>query len=97
MRPVVQKIKDSKYKRSKADPCLYYRWKDGILALMVSWVDDIMALGHPEDVKQIEEDLNNSFACKSEGYLKEYISSKADFIRDETGLGTIKITQPILV
>ena len=64
---------------------------------MVSWVDDIMALGHPEDVKQIEEDLNNAFACKSKGYLKEYVGSKIDFTRDGTGLGTIKITQPVLV
>ena len=94
---LVGKIKDSKYERSKADPCLYYRWKNGRLALMVSWVDDIMALGHPEDVKQIEEDLKNAFACKSEGYLKEYVGSKVDFTRDETGLGTIKITQPVLV
>ena len=64
---------------------------------MVSWVNDIMALGHPEDVKQIEEDLKNAFACKSEGYLKEYVGSKVDFTQDETGLGTIKITQPVLV
>ena len=58
---------------------------------------NIMALGHPEDVKQIKEDLKNAFACKSEGYLKEYVGSKVDFTRDETGLGTIKITQPVLV
>ena len=32
---LVEKIKDSKYERSKADPCLYYRWKNGRLALMV--------------------------------------------------------------
>ena len=26
---LVGKVKDSKYERSKADPCLYYRWKNG--------------------------------------------------------------------
>ena len=64
---------------------MYYRWKNGRLALMVSWVDDIMALGHPEDVKQIEEDLKNAFACKSEGCLKEYVGSKVDLLETKQG------------
>ncbi len=46
--------------------------------MIVSWVDDIMALGHPEDVKQIKEDLKRAFACKCKGELKEYIGSKVD-------------------
>ena len=94
---LVGKVKDSKYVRSKADPCLYFRWKNERLALMVSWVDDILAVGHPDDVKDMEADLNKAFACKSEGRLTEYVGSKVDMTRDENGLGTIKITQPVLV
>ena len=64
---------------------------------MVSWVDDILAVGHPDDVKDMEADLKKAFACKSEGRLKEYVGSKVDMTRDENGLGTIKVTQPVLV
>ncbi len=46
---------------------------------MVSWVDDIMALGHSEDVKQIKEDLERVFVCKCKEELKEYVDSKVDF------------------
>ena len=53
---LVKKVKDRNYNRSKADPCLYYIRRNGRLAVMLSWVDDILALGHPDDVKQIEVD-----------------------------------------
>ena len=52
---------------------------------MVSWVDGIMALGHPGDVKQIKEDFKNAFACKSEGYLKEYVGSKVFLLEMKQG------------
>jgi hypothetical protein len=34
--------------RSKANPCLYYKWEKGSLVIMISWIDDNMILG-PED------------------------------------------------
>jgi hypothetical protein len=43
---------------------------------MLTWVDDILALGHPEDVKQIKADFQSAFVSKSEGELKEYIGNK---------------------
>ncbi len=39
---------------------------------MVSWVDGILAVGHPDDVKEMDADLKKAFACKSEGKLNEY-------------------------
>ena len=35
--------------------------------------------------------------CKLEGEMKEYVVSKIDIVRDNTGLGTAKFTQPVLV
>jgi len=35
--------------------------------------------------------------CKSEGEIKEYVGSKLDIMRDNTGLGTAKFAQPVLV
>ena len=48
---LVDKVKERSWKRSKADLCLYYLWMNGRMAVMLSWVDDILALGHPEDIK----------------------------------------------
>ncbi len=64
---------------------------------MVPWVDDIQALRHPEDVKEVKEDLAKAFLCKYKGELAKYVGSKADLICDKNGFGTVKITQPLLV
>eukprot|EP01082_Thalassiosira_pseudonana_P003604 g3149.t1 g3149 contig12:1513564-1518213(-) len=85
------------YKRSRADPCLYYIWTDGRLALFATWVDDIIVFGHPQDVDAIEKNLKEAFVCKSEGELKEYVGSKIDVMRKSNGLVAIKITQPVLI
>lgn len=96
-RTLVESIKERRYNRSKADPCLYYVWRDGRLSLCLSWVDDILALGEKQDVERIQQDLESKFTCKREGPLKEYVGSKIDLSRDENGLGKLKFTQPVLV
>ena len=88
---------DRKYEYLKADPCLSFIWKDGRLAVILSWVDDIVALGCPKDVKQIRCNLEGAFICKSEGELKEYVGSKIDIKQKSNGLATIKFTQPVLI
>ncbi len=45
----------------------------------------------------MDADLKKAFACKSEGRLKEYVRSKVDMTCNKNGLGTIKVTQPVLV
>ena len=32
------------YERSKADPCLYWKWKDDDLIIWLSWIDDCLCL-----------------------------------------------------
>ena len=60
-------------------------------------MDDILALGYPEDVKQIEADLQSAFVSKSEGEKKEYVGNKVDVVRQSDGRARIKVTQPVLV
>ena len=48
---LVKKTKNRGYKRSKANPCLYFVWKENRLAVMASWVD------METDVNQIKSDL----------------------------------------
>ena len=76
---LVKKEKDRNYSRSKTDPCLYFILQNGRLTVMLSWVDDI-SLGHLEDVKQIESDVQSAFVSKSAGEMKEYIGNKVDVV-----------------
>ena len=88
---LVKTVKGKMYQRSPADPCLYYRWKEGRLVMMLSWIDD-----NPKDVEQFRKDIEAGFKCKFEGPLKEYIGSKVDMKRSESGT-KIKITRSVLV
>ena len=67
------------YKQSKADPCLYFAWKENVLVVFVVWVDDVMVLGPPLPVEQVQRDLEIAFTCKREGELTEYVGSKLNF------------------
>ena len=64
---------------------------------MLLWVDDILALGHPDDVSQMKTDLLNAFKYKYEGELKDYMGSKIDIKRLESGLAAVKFIQPVLI
>lgn len=57
----------SKYKRSKADPCMFYEWRDGRLTVFMCWIDDIIIFGSLVDVKRVEDKIKSVFECKSEG------------------------------
>eukprot|EP00956_Cyclotella_meneghiniana_P014849 scaffold22402_cov46-Cyclotella_meneghiniana.AAC.1 len=85
------------YQRSKAEPCLYYAWIDGRLVIFVSWIDDFMILGHPQDVARVKQDISSAFVSQDEGSLMEYVGVKCDFKRGADGIGTMKVTQPVLV
>jgi hypothetical protein len=54
-------------------------------------------LGHPNDVNQIEEDLQRAGVSKSEGDMKEYIGNKVDVVHQSDGRARVNITQPVLV
>ncbi len=36
--------------RSKADPCVYFKWTRNGLMIWSSWVDDLLSCGHKHDV-----------------------------------------------
>ena len=93
----VKHVPGRRYDRSKADPCLYFVWSSGRLALMASWVDDLIMMGSREDLDMIRKDLEGIFDCKHEGTLKEYVGSKIDVTIEPDGRKKIKFTQPVLI
>ena len=90
-------VKKMMYTQLKADPCLYVAWVDTSLAVLVTWVGDMMILGPRTLVEQIQHDLENAFACKHEGELTEYVGSTIMINCDSTGFGTVKFMQPVPV
>ena len=53
------------------------------MVVFVAWVDDVMVLGPPSLVEQVQRDLEKSFTCKRKGELTEYVGSKLTFSHDE--------------
>ena len=72
---LVSKVKDRKHEILKADPCLFFCWKDGRLVVMVSWVDGIMTRREPVNVKPLRLDLESTSKYKSKDELKAYVDS----------------------
>ena len=94
---MVEKIKGRHYEGSKVDPCLYFCRRSGRMSLMISWVNDFMLLGTPDDVERMKSDSMSIFKCKPEGPLTEYVGSKIDITRKENGIARVKFTQPVLL
>ncbi len=80
-------------KRSTADPCLYYKWVEGRLVIMISWINDNMILDLSNLVMQIKNDLIKKIECNDCGHLEEYVGNKIDYI----GKDAIQFTQNVLM
>ena len=57
-------VKKMKYQQIIADPCLYFAWVANALVMLVASVDDVMILGPPAMVEQVQKDLKDAFMCK---------------------------------
>ena len=67
------------------------------MVVFVAWIDDVMVLGPPSLVEQVQCDIEKSFTCKRKGELTEYEGSKLTISCDDNGKGTVKFTQPVLI
>jgi hypothetical protein len=81
-------------KRSKADPCLYFKWTIHGLLIWISWVDDCLVCGKREAVEIAKTEIKEYFECDEVGELLEYVGCKVEHNRDEHW---IKLTQPVLM
>lgn len=83
-----------RFKRSKADPCLYFKWTDKGLTLITSVVDDMNITGDKDDVIEAKKGITSIFECDEVGETKEYVGLKLDYNPEA---GYVKITQPVLL
>jgi hypothetical protein len=70
-------------KQSSADPCLYYKWEGGRLAIMISWIDDNMIVGPSNLVLKLKRNLMERFKCDDCGELTEYTGNKIERIGED--------------
>jgi hypothetical protein len=76
-----------------ADPCLYYKWVNGRLVMMMSWIDNIAIIGQESNVMDLKKALMNQFKCKDCGPMDEYVGCTIEKL--ETG--GIKYHQKVLL
>jgi hypothetical protein len=92
---LVRVLRQMGLKRSKADPCLYFRWGGGgTLNIWISWVDDLLSVGTKNDVWDGKQKLKTHFEIDEVGELKEYVGCKVEYHKQE---GWTKLTQPVLL
>jgi hypothetical protein len=85
---------DMKFKRSQADPCLYYAWTKKGLTLWISWIDDCLVVGSKGNVKRAKKKMVDRFDCDIIGNMNEYVGCKLERNYEE---GWIRFTQPVLI
>lgn len=89
---VLKAMQELSCDKSKADPCLYYKWTKNGLVIWVSWIDDLLCAGPKEEALKMKAGILNKFACDEQGKANKYIGNKI-----ERGVGYIKLTQPVFV
>jgi hypothetical protein len=80
-------------KWSSDNPCLYYKWVDGRLVIMISWINDNMILGPSNLVMQLKSNLMQQFNCEGCGHHEEYVGNKIKYI----GNNAIQFVQTLLI
>jgi hypothetical protein len=93
-RTLLKALKAVELKRSKADPCVYYRWTDNGLNIWASWVDNLLSCGSNKDVKEGRQAIKKHFDIDKIGELNEYVGCKVEYNREE---GWLRLTQPVLI
>ena len=87
-------FKHMKFTRSKADPCLQFKWTALGLLLWITWVDDCLVIGPPDALKKSKEEMSNLFDVADLGPIQEYVGCKVDYDPKQRAA---KITQPVLL
>jgi hypothetical protein len=85
-------LKFLKWERSKADPCLSFKWVDNRIIIFLLWVDDCLIAGQAHDVERETSDWRKLFDTTDEGEMKEYVGCKVERTKDY-----IRLTQPVKV
>ena len=89
---ILNTMDEMEFKRSKMDPCLYYKWDKNGLCIITSYVDDVYAAGTKAAVMEPKRQFFEHYKCDDVGEAVEYLGNKVSMSN-----GTLKLTQPVLI
>ncbi len=92
-RQLLQAAKKMVLTCSRADPCLYYKWNDGRLVMMLSWIDTNSIVGYKKNMLNLKQDLMKQFSCDDCGKMDKYVGCMIEKLES----GGIKFLQKVLV
>ena len=93
-RALLKALKMVGLERSKADPCVYFKWTEKGIMIWSSWVDDILSCGNKAEVLKGREALKQHFDLDEIGEINEYVGCKINYNQEE---GWMELTQPVLL
>jgi transposase InsO family protein len=80
-----EKLKSIGFQQSPADPCLFIRYSDKGIVMMVIHVDDVYAIGTNESIDEAVSDIRNTgFTVKVEDDTSDYLSCEIAFSKDKS-------------
>jgi hypothetical protein len=80
-------------KQSSEVPCLYYKWVEGKLVIMISWINDTMILVPSNLVVQLKSNLMQQFNYDDCGRLEKYDGNKIKCVSEDA----IQFVQTVLM
>jgi hypothetical protein len=84
-----------KYIRSKADPCLHFKWTvRGLIIWISCWIDDFLVCGTEQSVMEAKDMMGKIFNCEDVGEMNEYVGCK---IERDLEAPSLRMTQPVLL
>lgn len=78
--------------RSTADPCLYFKWTEKGLVMIISWINDMLIISKETVALQTKKEFMTRFDCDDCGEIKEYVGCKVEWNGSE-----LKFTQLVLL
>jgi hypothetical protein len=82
------------YRRSKADPCLFFDWTIDGLIVWISWVNDCLVAGKKLRVLIAKGQMTARFDCEATSEVDEHDGCKVEWNCEEN---SIKLTQPVML
>jgi hypothetical protein len=79
--------------QSNADPCLYFKWVEGKIVMMMSWIDDNAIIGQESDALDLKNELKKQFECNDCRPMVEYVGCTIEKCKS----GGIKFLQKVLL
>ena len=67
---ILKAMKKMGFIRSSSDPHIYYKWTNNGLIVWISWIDDLLCIGCPENVEISKNEFMKLFPCDDIGEFK---------------------------